>query len=49
MSSIFGSQQLRCGPINGRFGERERIKYYCIQAEICEKSSWGQSGTDQNV
>ena len=40
MSSIFRSQQFRCGPVDRRFGKREGIRYDCVQAGIREKRSW---------
>ena len=46
VSSIFRSQQFRCGPVDGRFGKREGVKYDCVQAEIREKSLRGPSVAD---
>ena len=41
ISSVIGSQKFRCGPIDGRAGQRERMEEDRVQAEVPEKGLWG--------
>ena len=46
---VIKRQKFRCSPIDTLPGQRERIKYDRVQAEVCDKSSWGLVVADENV